>query len=114
MARNPRAAELAEAALNVRNVSAQTRAWSARQAALGHAYAGDAAACERRLHDAYGFLEHADSPVPPWAHEFRMTRSGTRATEACCWLAKAIGAKQTRSASAARELRQLRVVRSAA
>jgi tetratricopeptide (TPR) repeat protein len=95
MARNPRAAELAEAALSIRGVSAQTRAWCARQAALGHAYAGDAAACERRLHDAYGFLEHTDSPVPPWAHEFRVTRSGTRATEACCWLAmapaKAIG-----------------------
>jgi transcriptional regulator with XRE-family HTH domain len=95
MARNPRAAGLAEAALSVPGVSAQTRAWSARQAALGHAYAGDAAACERRLHDAYGFLDHTDSPVPPWAHEFRVTRSGTRATEACCWLAmaptKAIG-----------------------
>jgi len=89
MAHNPRAAGLAEAALSVRGVSAQTRAWSARQAALGHAYAGDGAACERRLHDAYGFLEHADSPVPPWAHEFRVTRSGTRATEACCWLAMA-------------------------
>ena len=95
MARDPRAAGLADAALSVRGVSAQTRAWCARQAALGHAYAGDAAACERRLHDAYGFLERADSPVPPWAHEFRVTRSGTRATEACCWLAmapdKAIG-----------------------
>ncbi|MEA2130486.1 MAG: hypothetical protein QOJ85_3377 [Solirubrobacteraceae bacterium] len=41
MARNPRAAGLAEAALSVRDVSAQTRAWGARQAALGHAYAGD-------------------------------------------------------------------------
>jgi len=95
MARDPRAGVLAEAALRVPGVSAQTRAWSARQAALGHALAGDAAACERRLHDAYGFLDHAGSPVPPWAHEFRVTRSGTRATEACCWLAmapaKAIG-----------------------
>ena len=165
MARSPRAAGLAEAALNVRDVSAQTRAWCARQAALGYAYAGDGAACERRLHDAYGFVEHTDSPVPPWAHEFRVTRSGTRATEACCWLAmapaKAIGvyddalrdwprdevrdrglhrarlalacaqageldrakaeganafaiAKQTRSASAARELRQLGVAMRAA
>jgi transcriptional regulator with XRE-family HTH domain len=157
MARDPRAAELAEAALRVPGVSAQTRAWSARQAALGHALGGDVPACERRLHDAYGFLEHAESPVPPWAHEFRVTRSGTRATEACCWLAmapaKAIGvyedalrdwprdevrdrglhrarlalacapaeganafaiAKQTRSASAARELRQLGAVMRAA
>jgi hypothetical protein len=165
MARNPRAAALAEAALRVPGVSAQTRAWSARQAALGHALGGDAPACERRLHDAYGFLEHADSPVPPWAHKFRVTLSGTRATEACCWLAmapaKAIGvyedalrdwprdevrdrglhrarlalacaqageldrakaegadafaiAKQTRSASAARELRQLGAVMRAA
>jgi hypothetical protein len=69
MARNLRAAGLAEAALSIRGVSAQTRAWCARQAALGHAYAGDTAACERRLHDAYGFLEHTDSPVPPWAQE---------------------------------------------
>ena len=165
MARDPRAAALAEAALRVPGASAQTRAWSARQAALGHALGGDAAACERRLHDAYGLLEHADSPVPPWAHEFRVTRSGTRATEACCWLAmtpaKAISvyedalrdwprdevrdrglhrarlalacaqageldrakaegagafaiAKQTRSASAARELRQLRMALAAA
>jgi hypothetical protein len=43
-----------------------------------------------------------------------MTRSGTRATEAYYWLAKAIGAQQTHSPSAARELRQLRVVLSAA
>jgi transcriptional regulator with XRE-family HTH domain len=165
MARDPRAAALAEAALRVPGVSAQTRAWSARQAALGHALGGDAEASERRLHDAYGFLEHAESPVPPWAHEFRVTLSGTRATEACCWLAmapaKAIGvyddalrdwprdevrdrglhrarlalacaeageldrakaeganafaiAKQTGSASAARELRQLGAVMRAA
>ena len=95
MARDPRAAGLGEAALRVRGVSAQTRVWSTRQAALGHAYAGDVELCERRLHDAYSFLEDTDSPVPPWAHEFRVTRSGTRATEACCWLAiapaKAVG-----------------------
>jgi hypothetical protein len=95
MARNASAAGLAEAALRVRGTSPQTRAWCARQAALGHALGGDGAACQRRLHDAYSFLEHADSPVPPWAHEFRVTRAGTRATEACCWLAmeprKAIG-----------------------
>jgi len=87
MANNARAAGLGEAALSVRGASPQTRAWCARQAALGHAFGGDAAACERRLHDAYSFLEHADSPVPPWAHELRVTRAGVRATEACCWLA---------------------------
>jgi hypothetical protein len=95
MAGDARAVALAEVSLSVRGVNAQTRAWCARQAALGHAFGGDAAACERRLHDAYSFLEQADSPVPPWAHEFRVTRAGTRATEACCWLAmdpaKAIG-----------------------
>jgi len=86
MARNARAVALADAALSVPGASAQTRAWCARQAALGHALAGDAVACERRLHDAYGFLEHTDSPVPPWAHEFRVTHSGLLATEVCCWL----------------------------
>jgi len=86
MARNASAAALAEAALGVPGASAQTRAWGARQAALGYALAGDKAACERRLSDAYGFLEHTDSPVPPWAHEFRVTHSGALATEACCWL----------------------------
>jgi transcriptional regulator with XRE-family HTH domain len=90
-----RAVEYAEDALRARGASAQTRAWCARYAAVGHARAGDTASCERRLHDAYALLEDADSSVPPWAHGFRVTSSGTRATEARCWLAmapaKAIG-----------------------
>jgi transcriptional regulator with XRE-family HTH domain len=91
----PRAVACAEDALRTRRASAQTRAWCARQAALGHALAGDAAACEGRMHDAYGWLEDDDSPAPPWAGEFRVTHTGTLAAEACCWLAmapaKAIG-----------------------
>ena len=86
MARDADAATLAEAALSASRTSPQTRAWCARQAALGHALAGDVTACERRLHDAYGLLEHSDSRPPPWAHGFRVTHSGTLATEACCWL----------------------------
>jgi len=81
-----RAVEYAEAALRVRGASTQTRAWCARYAATGHAWAGATASCERRLHDAYVLLEDADSPPPPWAHGFRVTGSGTRATEARCWL----------------------------
>jgi tetratricopeptide (TPR) repeat protein len=84
-----RAVEYAEAALRVRGASTQTRAWCARYAATGHARAGATASCERRLHDAYVLLENADSPPPPWAHGFRVTFSGTRATEARCWLAMA-------------------------
>jgi transcriptional regulator with XRE-family HTH domain len=90
-----RAVEYAEAALRVRGASTQTRAWCARYAAVGHALAGATASCERRLQDAYVLLEDADSPPPPWSHGFRATSSGTRATEARCWLAmspaKAIG-----------------------
>lgn len=90
-----RAVEYAEDALRVRGANAQTRAWCARYAALGHAQAGDTASCERRLHDAYALLEHTDSPAPPWAHPYRVTSSGTRAAEARAWLAmapaKAIG-----------------------
>lgn len=90
-----RAVEYAEDALRVRGASAQTRAWCARYAAVGHARAGDTASSERRLHDAYALLEHTDSPAPPWAHPYRVTSSGTRAAEARAWLAmspaKAIG-----------------------
>jgi len=90
-----RAVEYAEDALRVRGASAQTRAWCARYAAVGHARVGDTASCERRLHEAYSLLEDAESSAPPWAHGFRVTSSGTRATEAHCWLAmapaKAIG-----------------------
>jgi transcriptional regulator with XRE-family HTH domain len=84
-----RAVEYAEAALRVRGASTQTRAWCARYAAAGHALAGATASCERRLHDSYVLLEDANSPPPPWAHGFRVTCSGTRATEARCWLAMA-------------------------
>ena len=90
-----RAVKYAEDALRVRGASAQTRAWCARYAAVGHARRGDTASCERRLHDAYALLEDTDSPAPPWAHPFRVTSSGTRAAEARAWLAmapvKAIG-----------------------
>jgi hypothetical protein len=90
-----RAVEYAEAALRIRGASTQTRAWCARYAAVGHALAGATVSCERRLQDAYLLLGDADSPPPPWAHGFRVTSSGTRATEARCWLAmspaKAIG-----------------------
>jgi transcriptional regulator with XRE-family HTH domain len=84
-----RAAEYAEDGLRVRGASAQTRAWCARYAAVGHAKVGDTAACERRLHDAYSLLADPDSSAPPWAHGFRVTYAGTRATEARCWLVMA-------------------------
>jgi hypothetical protein len=90
-----RAVEYAEAALRVRGASTQTRAWCARYAAVGHAQAGNTAACERSVHNAYLLLQDTDSPPPPWAHPFRVTASGTRAAEARCWLVmapiKAIG-----------------------
>jgi len=90
-----RAAALAEDALRVRGASAQTRAWCLRQAALGHAIAGDASACERRLAEAHSLLDD-ESPAPPWAGEYRVAHAGTVAAEARCWAvlrdpAKAIG-----------------------
>jgi len=60
-----------------------------RYAAVGHALAGDKPTCERRLHSAYDLLDDDGSPPPPWAHGFRVTRAGARATEARCWLALA-------------------------
>jgi len=81
-----RAVAFAEGGMRVRGTSAQTRAGCARQAALGYALAGDAAACERSLDTAYSLLEDGDSPAPPWAGEFRVTRAGTAAAEARCWL----------------------------
>jgi tetratricopeptide (TPR) repeat protein len=90
-----RAIAYAEDALRVPNASAQTRAWCARYAAIGHALAGDAASCERRLALAYQLMEDDDSPAPPWAGGFRVTHTGALASEARCWLtiapAKAIG-----------------------
>jgi transcriptional regulator with XRE-family HTH domain len=90
-----RAVAYAEDALSVPGASAQTRAWCARYAAIGHALAGDAASCERHLAVAYRLLEDDDSPAPPWAGGFRVTHTGALAAEARCWLtiapAKAIG-----------------------
>jgi hypothetical protein len=56
-----RAVAHAQDALRVSGTNAQTRAWCSRQAAIGHAMAGDATACERHLADAYGLLD-GDSP----------------------------------------------------
>jgi hypothetical protein len=76
----------AEAALRVPGVGDQTRTLCALRAALGHALAGDADSCERRLNDAYGFVE-ADSPAPPWAGEATVSSlRHVRAGEARCWL----------------------------
>jgi tetratricopeptide (TPR) repeat protein len=64
----------------------QTRALCALKAAQGHALAGDADACERRLADAYALVE-ADSPPPPWAGYFRVTSTWhVRMEEARAWL----------------------------
>lgn len=48
--------------------------------------AGDAASCERHLAAAYDLIEDEDSPPPPWAGEYRVTRTGTIAAQARCWL----------------------------
>jgi tetratricopeptide (TPR) repeat protein len=160
-----RAVACAEDGLSVPGVSAQTRAWCSRRAALGHAMAGDEAPARRHLAAAYDLLDEEDSPPPPWAGGYRLGHVGTLATEARCWLkmappkaielyddalrdwpsaeardggierarlalacaaagehdrAQAEGrkalaiAKQTRSATAARELRQLGAVLRAA
>jgi hypothetical protein len=79
-----RAITFAEAGLRVPDASQQTRALCARQAALGHALGRDAAACERRLHEAHALLD-ADSPPPPWASA-AVTLRHVRAAEAQCWL----------------------------
>jgi hypothetical protein len=84
-----RAVEYAEDALRIPGASAQTRVFCARYAAVGYARIGDTASCERWLHDADALLEDTDSSVPPSGHGFRVTSSGTRATEARCWLAMA-------------------------
>lgn len=76
----------AEGALRVAGASPQTRAWCSRYAAVGHAMAGDAASCERHLAAAYDLIGDDDSPAPPWAGGFRVTRIGTIAAEARCWL----------------------------
>jgi transcriptional regulator with XRE-family HTH domain len=90
-----RAIALAEDALRVQGTSAQMQAWCSLRAAIGHALANDADACERSLADAYRLVEDADSPAPPWAGEFRYTATAVRAGEARCWLStrpkKAIG-----------------------
>jgi transcriptional regulator with XRE-family HTH domain len=83
-----RTAGLAEDALRVPGVNSQTRAWCSRQAAVGHAIAGDTASCERRLADAYSLLKDDDSPPPPWAGGSRVSYTGTLALEARCHLAK--------------------------
>jgi hypothetical protein len=80
-----RTVELAAAGMGVRGASAQTRAWCARLAALGHARIGDTAACERTLANAYALLKDTDSPAPPWSSGYRVTVAGTRADEAACW-----------------------------
>lgn len=79
-----RAVELAAAGMGVRGASAQTQAWCARLAALGHARLGDTAACERTLANAYALLEDTDSPAPPWSSGYRVTVAGTRGDEAAC------------------------------
>jgi transcriptional regulator with XRE-family HTH domain len=81
-----KAIQHAEDALRVAGASPQTRAWCSRYAAIGHAMAGDAAACERHLATAHDLIGNDDSPAPPWAGEFRVTRIGTIAAEARCWL----------------------------
>jgi transcriptional regulator with XRE-family HTH domain len=82
----PRAVAFAETGRCVRGTSAQTRSLCARQAALGHALAGDGVACERRLAEAYSLVEDDDSPAPLWAGEFRCTTTSVRQAEARCRL----------------------------
>jgi helix-turn-helix protein len=76
----------AEAALRTPGVNDQTRTLCALSAALGYALANDADACERKLNDAYRFVE-GDSPAPPWSGEFSVKSLRlVRANEARCWL----------------------------
>jgi transcriptional regulator with XRE-family HTH domain len=86
-----RAVAHAEDGLRVPSVSAQTRAWCSRRAALGHALAGNESACRRHLATAYDLLDDDDSPPPPWAGGYRLGRAGTLAAEARCWLRMAPG-----------------------
>jgi hypothetical protein len=89
----------AEAALRVPGARVQTRAQAAMRAALGHALAGDAAACERMLAHTAHLLARlpGDEPVRPLDDVFRYAVSApyVRAAGARCWLAlrpsKAIG-----------------------
>jgi hypothetical protein len=85
---------LADDALRTPGTSAQTRALCTLRAALGHALAKDAGACERSLAAAEALAGHADSPPPPWAGG-RVRPTLVRAVEARCWLwmqpGKAIG-----------------------
>jgi hypothetical protein len=81
-----RAVAYAEDALSVPNAGAQTRAWCARYAAIGHAMAGATASCERHLALAYRLLDDNNSPAPPWAGQFRVTHTGALASEARCWI----------------------------
>jgi hypothetical protein len=80
-----RATEFAEDALRIPGTSAQTRALCASWAARGSALTRDASACERRLHDASGLADAADSPAPSWAGDVRIGHVYLRATEARCW-----------------------------
>jgi hypothetical protein len=81
----PRAIAFAQDALGVSGTSPQTRALCALRAALGHALAGDGAACERSLAEAETLVAHTDSPTPPWAGG-AVSRTYVQTAEARCWL----------------------------
>jgi transcriptional regulator with XRE-family HTH domain len=76
-----RAVAHAEAGLCIPGAGAQVRVRCARQAAIGHALAGDSDPCGRRLAKAYELLDAESS----WAGG-AVERRYVRATEARCWL----------------------------
>jgi hypothetical protein len=77
----------AQAAGRTAGTSDRIRALCALKEAHGHALADDDAACERRLADAYGLLDH-DTADDPWDRVGRrnVTRPYVLADEARCWL----------------------------
>jgi hypothetical protein len=84
-----RAIRLAEAAARTRGTSPRMRGLCAVRQAHGHAFAGDAASCERSLAAAYGDLDRApngdDDPCDELGSR-DLTAPYVLAAEARCWL----------------------------
>jgi transcriptional regulator with XRE-family HTH domain len=72
----------AEDAMRVPGTSDQTRARGALRAALGHALAKDADACQRSLESAYGLANGSEDESPGKVVDHHQIASG----EARCWL----------------------------
>jgi hypothetical protein len=77
-----RTVEYAEAAMRIAGTSNQTRARAAHRAALGHALANEANACERRLAEVYRLADDSQDESPGKVIDHHQISSG----EARCWL----------------------------